>query len=104
MAQLVEHMLGKHEVPGPNPGSSSNTKNASPIGEAFFALEPPLSLRIVAAQPPGSTHPPAAGRAVFDAILSKAPSGRELSRLAVTEGVPGSLNKQRNKLYSCFVL
>ena len=23
MAQLVEHMLGKHEVPGPNPGSSS---------------------------------------------------------------------------------
>ena len=24
MAQLVEHILGKDEVPGPNPGSSSN--------------------------------------------------------------------------------
>ena len=25
MAQLVEHILGKDEVPGPNPGSSSKT-------------------------------------------------------------------------------
>ena len=25
MAQSVEHMLGKHEVPGPNPGSSSSS-------------------------------------------------------------------------------
>ena len=26
MAQLVEHILGKDEVPGPNPGSSSKRK------------------------------------------------------------------------------
>ena len=25
MAQLVEHILGKDEVPGPNPGSSSRS-------------------------------------------------------------------------------
>lgn len=37
MAQLVEHMLGKHEVPGPNPGSSSNTKKAPRLG-CFFRV------------------------------------------------------------------
>ena len=26
MAQLVEHVLGKDEVPGPNPGSSSKKR------------------------------------------------------------------------------
>ena len=44
-----------------------------------------------------------AGRAVSDAILSKAPSGRELAAVRLTEGVTGSDNKQRNNLYSCFV-
>ena len=78
MAQLVEHMLGKHEVPGPNPGSSSNTKNPSQIGEGFFVL-PLLLMRTGAAQPPGSiraaigrSHPPPTGRAVS----GSAPFGR----------------------------
>lgn len=40
MAQLVEHMLGKHEVPGPNPGSSSK-KGRSPIGRtSLFVCYP----------------------------------------------------------------
>ena len=34
MAQLVEHILGKDEVPGPNPGSSSRR----PRSESFGAL------------------------------------------------------------------
>ncbi len=34
MAQLVEHILGKDEVPGPNPGSSSKTKS-TPCGVLF---------------------------------------------------------------------
>ena len=34
MAQLVEHILGKDEVPGPNPGSSSR----QPRRETFGAL------------------------------------------------------------------
>ncbi len=34
MAQLVEHILGKDEVPGPNPGSSSR----QPRREIFGAL------------------------------------------------------------------
>ena len=29
MAQLVEHILGKDEVPGPNPGSSSRHPRCS---------------------------------------------------------------------------
>ena len=29
MAQLVEHILGKDEVPGPNPGSSSKHPRSS---------------------------------------------------------------------------
>ena len=38
MAQLVEHILGKDEVPSSNLGSSSN-KNSTPIGVLFlFAL------------------------------------------------------------------
>ena len=35
MAQLVEHILGKDEVPGPNPGSSSK-KTRSPFGLLVF--------------------------------------------------------------------
>ena len=34
---------------------------------------------------------------------TKAPSGRELSAVRLTEGVPGSDNRQVDKLYSCFV-
>ena len=34
MAQSVEHMLGKHEVPGPNPGSSSS----SAYGNRIFSV------------------------------------------------------------------
>ena len=37
MAQLVEHILGKDEVPGPNPGSSSKAKSTSK--EVLFVLE-----------------------------------------------------------------
>ena len=36
MAQLVEHMLGKHEVPGPNPGSSSKHPRGFSSGLWFF--------------------------------------------------------------------
>ncbi len=32
MAQLVEHILGKDEVPGPNPGSSSKIPNVKTFG------------------------------------------------------------------------
>ena len=35
MAQLVEHILGKDEVPGPNPGSSSKRKS-TPHGVLFL--------------------------------------------------------------------
>ena len=35
MAQLVEHILGKDEVPGPNPGSSSK-KTRYPFGWLVF--------------------------------------------------------------------
>ena len=43
MAQLVEHILGKDEVPSSNLGSSSKIKK-HPIG-CFFVLEQPLTLR-----------------------------------------------------------
>ena len=36
MAQLVEHMLGKHEVPGPNPGSSSKHPRGFSSGLWFY--------------------------------------------------------------------
>ena len=36
MAQLVEHILGKDEVPGPNPGSSSRQPQRSPSGALVF--------------------------------------------------------------------
>ena len=36
MAQVVEHILGKDEVPGSNPGISSLP---SDISEGFFVLE-----------------------------------------------------------------
>ena len=36
MAQSVEHILGKDEVPGSNPGISSQ-KNAMVFAVAFFA-------------------------------------------------------------------
>ena len=35
MAQLVEHILGKDEVPGSNPGSSSKTKKDERISRPF---------------------------------------------------------------------
>ena len=35
MAQLVEHILGKDEVPGPNPGSSSTNKRGTQSGASF---------------------------------------------------------------------
>ena len=35
MAQLVEHILGKDEVPGPNPGSSSRQPRGNPSGLWF---------------------------------------------------------------------
>ena len=35
MAQLVEHILGKDEVPGPNPGSSSKQKRHSTRSVSF---------------------------------------------------------------------
>ena len=44
LAQLVEHMLGKHEVSGPNPDSSSNIKK-HPIGVLFYVGAPILSMR-----------------------------------------------------------
>ena len=63
MAQLVEHILGKDEVPGPNPGSSSKRKghlsrcpflafgqlppirtgSASPSGEAEYGPHTPTA-------------------------------------------------------------
>ncbi len=36
MAQLVEHILGKDEVPGPNPGSSSRHPRGNPLGALVF--------------------------------------------------------------------
>ena len=44
MAQLVEHILGKDEVPSSNLGSSSKTRN-HPFGW-FFVLESLLVIRI----------------------------------------------------------
>ena len=38
MAQLVEHILGKDEVPGSNPGSSSKTKRTR-YSLVLFVLE-----------------------------------------------------------------
>ena len=41
IAQLVEHMLGKHEVSGPNPDSSSNKKkdpNRGPFSSCLGLL------------------------------------------------------------------
>ena len=36
MAQLVEHILGKDEVPGPNPGSSSRQPRGKHLGALVF--------------------------------------------------------------------
>ena len=36
MAQLVEHILGKDEVPGPNPGSSSRQPRSVCFGALVF--------------------------------------------------------------------
>ena len=36
MAQLVEHILGKDEVPGPNPGSSSRQPRSIRFGALVF--------------------------------------------------------------------
>ena len=39
MAQLVEHILGKDEVPGPNPGSSSRQPRRFYLrGFGFYSL------------------------------------------------------------------
>ena len=58
MAQSVEHMLGKHEVPGPNPGSSSS----SAYGNRIFPVAVFCFLQAVQArrQPvrPASGAPP----------------------------------------------
>ena len=42
MAQLVEHILGKDEVPGPNPGSSSRQPQRKPSGALVFYRNIPL--------------------------------------------------------------
>ena len=38
MAQLVEHILGKDEVPGPNPGSSSRQPQRFSSGALVFYM------------------------------------------------------------------
>ena len=38
MAQLVEHILGKDEVPGPNPGSSSRQPRGVNLGALVFYM------------------------------------------------------------------
>ena len=43
MAQLVEHILGKDEVPGPNPGSSSRQPRREIFGALVF-YKPLLTL------------------------------------------------------------
>ena len=45
MAQLVEHILGKDEVPGPNPGSSSRQPQRSPSGALVFYVSFPSSTK-----------------------------------------------------------
>ena len=47
MAQLVEHILGKDEVPGPNPGSSSRHPRGISSGLWFFIklFSPPMFAR-----------------------------------------------------------
>ena len=42
MAQLVEHILGKDEVPGPNPGSSSRQPRCSNECRGFGFVRVPL--------------------------------------------------------------
>ena len=44
MAQLVEHILGKDEVPGPNPGSSSRHPRDFISGLWLFYRENPSFL------------------------------------------------------------
>ena len=67
MAQLVEHILGKDEVPGPNPGSSSkNKKRTTRVRFLFLVSATPSSERVFA--PPvgakaGSVLPRRARRA-----------------------------------------
>ena len=39
MAQLVEHILGKDEVPGPNPGSSSRHPRGYNLGALVFYMK-----------------------------------------------------------------
>ena len=38
MAQLVEHILGKDEVPGPNPGSSSKQPRSTRASGLWFFI------------------------------------------------------------------
>ena len=48
MAQLVEHILGKDEVPGPNPGSSSRQPRGLHLGAlVFYTALRPLLRRVV---------------------------------------------------------
>ena len=54
MAQLVEHILGKDEVPGPNPGSSSKKH---PL-RVFFCFEMLLRTRSGFPKPKGEDAGP----------------------------------------------
>ena len=55
MAQLVEHILGKDEVPGPNPGSSSRQPRRETFGAlAFYRAFLPAT-RYGTGERPGST-------------------------------------------------
>ena len=45
MAQLAEHILGKDEVPGPNPGSSSKKSLVERRGILVFQENYPMPSR-----------------------------------------------------------
>ena len=70
MAQLVEHILGKDEVPGPNPGSSSKRKG-HPIGcpflVAFGAATTPSERFSRAKRKKTGSHTPTADRSASGA-------------------------------------
>ena len=55
MAQLVEHILGKDEVPGPNPGSSSRRPRSESFGALAFYRGFTPATRYGAGERPGST-------------------------------------------------
>ena len=55
MAQLVEHILGKDEVPGPNPGSSSRQPRREIFGALAFYRGFASATRYGTGERPGST-------------------------------------------------